>query len=159
MKTMINSPIYLSYIPQHNVQIRLGTAAIISNKKKEVLLEQRADCGLWGIPGGAVEPGESVSTAIIREIREETGFIIEIDYLLGVYSEICMQRVILFPEGDTKHSIDVVVVGHIVEGKLQKSEESLDLAYFSVNSLPTNTLTASIKILEDYKLQLKGVLR
>ena len=47
MKTMINSPIYLSYIPQHNVQIRLGTATIISNKKKEVLLEQRADCGLW----------------------------------------------------------------------------------------------------------------
>ena len=52
--------------------IRPGVSAIILTAEG-LLLQRRADNGLWGLPGGGVEPGESVTEALVREVREETG--------------------------------------------------------------------------------------
>ena len=45
---------------------------------------QRSDNGHWGLPGGYVEPGESVVAACAREVQEETGWAVEVGRLLGV---------------------------------------------------------------------------
>jgi len=42
-----------------------------------VLLERSADSGQWGLPGGSVEIGETVTVAIVREVGQETGFDVE----------------------------------------------------------------------------------
>ena len=52
-----------------------------------ILLVQRADDGTWCLPGGHVEPGESWEQAARRECLEETGWIVHITRLLGIYSE------------------------------------------------------------------------
>ncbi len=41
--------------------------------------------GLWSVPGGRVEPGEYLSAALIREVREETGVDVEVGPLLGIF--------------------------------------------------------------------------
>ena len=48
-----------------------ASAAIIRNAEGHVLLQRRSDNGLWGLPGGSVEIGESVTTAVVREVKEE----------------------------------------------------------------------------------------
>ena len=58
------------------MQIRPGVAAVIFAGDR-VLLQRRDDTGRWGLPGGAVEPGESVRQALVREVREETGLEVE----------------------------------------------------------------------------------
>jgi ADP-ribose pyrophosphatase YjhB (NUDIX family) len=63
--------------------IRPGVAAVIFEAGR-VLLQRRDDTGRWGLPGGGVEPGESVREAIIREVREETGLEVEPVRLLAV---------------------------------------------------------------------------
>ena len=68
------------------MQIRPGVAAVIFTNDR-VLLQRRDDTGHWGLPGGAVEPGESVRQALIREVREETGLEVEPLRLIGVYSD------------------------------------------------------------------------
>ncbi|HQP31994.1 MAG TPA: NUDIX domain-containing protein, partial [Deltaproteobacteria bacterium] len=50
-----------------------GVRALILNERGEVLLQRRRDSGLWGVPGGAVEIGETAFEALKREVREETG--------------------------------------------------------------------------------------
>lgn len=67
-------------------KFRLSSHAVITNDKDEVLLLKAnyAD-GNWGLPGGALEPGETIHEAVIRECLEETGYDIRVKYLSGVY--------------------------------------------------------------------------
>ncbi|MBI2561507.1 MAG: NUDIX domain-containing protein [candidate division NC10 bacterium] len=80
-------------------QLRPGVAAIISNGEGKILLQRRSDNGLWGLPGGSVEIGESVRDAIIREVQEETGLTVEVVRLIGVYSDPKVQVVRYEPGG------------------------------------------------------------
>lgn len=64
----------------------LAASAVILDEQKRVLLVQRAnppDKGCWTLPGGRVDPGETLELAAIREISEETGLVIRIVRKLG----------------------------------------------------------------------------
>ena len=62
-----------------------GASAVVINSGK-VLLIQREDFEVWGLPGGSVDPGESVAQTAVREVREETGIEITLIRMVGIYS-------------------------------------------------------------------------
>jgi len=66
-------------------RIRVGVGVFVLDDHGRLLLEKRRDCGLWGLAGGRIEPGESVAEAAVREVKEETGFLVQITRLIGVY--------------------------------------------------------------------------
>ena len=55
-------------------------------REQNLLLMRRSDNGYWGLPGGFVELGESVTEATRREVFEETGWEVAVGALIGVYS-------------------------------------------------------------------------
>jgi 8-oxo-dGTP diphosphatase len=60
--------------------------AIIKDARGRLLLIKRGHApgaGLWSLPGGRIEPGETDAEALVREIREETGLVIEAGRLVG----------------------------------------------------------------------------
>jgi ADP-ribose pyrophosphatase YjhB (NUDIX family) len=120
-------------------QLRPSVAAIIPNNDGHVLLQRRSDNGLWGLPGGGVEIGESVSTAIVREVQEETGLTVMIERLVGVYSDPRFQ-VVRYADGNVVHYINTLFVCRIVGGTLQTCEETLDLQFFDPAHLPEGML-------------------
>lgn len=65
---------------------RLSSHAVILNDQNQVLLLKAtyADCA-WGLPGGALDMGETIHQALQRECLEELGCDIAIGYLSGVY--------------------------------------------------------------------------
>ncbi len=62
-----------------------GVFTIVVNKKQEVLLVKRKDLPIWDLPGGRVDEGELLEEAAKREVREETGYEVEIVDKVGVY--------------------------------------------------------------------------
>ncbi len=68
-------------------RVEAGVAAVVFDRSRQVLLVRRADNGLWGLPSGHVEPGETVADAVVREVREETGLHVTVLSLVGIYSD------------------------------------------------------------------------
>lgn len=130
-------------------EIRPGIAVIIIDEEKGVLLQKRSDVGLWGIPSGHVEPGETVTEAAIREVKEETNLQIGIMKLLGVYSEPDSQ-VFEYPNGKIVHFITICFSAKILGGELKcNCSESLDVKFFPINDLPQDLLAMHPRWLKD----------
>lgn len=141
--------------------LKLGVSVLVEDAAGGVLLELRRDCGLWGLPGGRVEPGESVAETAVREMREETGYEVSLTGLQGVYSD-PKDRIVTYDDnGDERQLVDLVFTGRIVGGELACSRESLRLEFFPKDRLPpTETITPpSRPILHDYLEGLMGVIR
>lgn len=129
--------------------VKAGVAGIIFDKKQQVLMMKRADNGLWGIPSGHVEPGETVEEAIIREIKEETGLRVKVNRLIGVYSD-PVSQVFSYPNGETSHFITTCFECEVVGGTLSsENEETLDVDYFDFHHLPENILHMHPRWLRD----------
>ena len=64
-----------------------AVSAIVPDSEGRILLIRRTDNGYWSIPGGGVEPGESLPQAVTREVAEETGMRCEVTGLVGIYSD------------------------------------------------------------------------
>jgi 8-oxo-dGTP pyrophosphatase MutT (NUDIX family) len=142
-----------------DIRVRLGVGVIIEDSRGWILLEKRSDNGMWGPPGGGIEPGESVAQAAVREVREETGLTVEVTRLLGVYSE-PLDRIVTYRDnGDVRHLVDVVVQGVIRSGTLAPSAESEALAFFSPTGLPAEVTPPARQPLEDFTARRSGVLR
>ena len=112
-------------------KIRLGCTAVIFDKDREkVLLTRRTDNGLWCLPGGALDPGESAAEACVREVEEETGLQVRVKRLVGVYSD--PNQLVVYPDGN---KVQVVALNFEVEllgGELGLSDETTDAGYFSL---------------------------
>jgi ADP-ribose pyrophosphatase YjhB (NUDIX family) len=74
-----NAPAANSVVPSVNV--------VIENDVGEILMIERSDNGNWALPGGAIDLGESMSQAGVRETKEETGINCEILDVLGIYTD------------------------------------------------------------------------
>jgi len=140
-------------------ELRPSVAAVIRNDDGAVLLQRRSDNGLWGLPGGGVEIGESVSAAIVREVREETGLIVDVDRLVGVYSDPSFQ-VFRYRDGNVVHYINTLMTCRIVEGTLQTCDESLELKFFDPARLPGDMLrTHRIRVEDAIANRREGFIR
>jgi len=115
---------------------RASVAAVILDGDGRVLLHQRADNGHWGIPGGSIELGESVTAAAVREVREETGHIVEVRRIVGVYSDPGLHQVVCYPDGNVVHYVTVVLECAVVGGEPTLCDETLALAWCAPDDLP-----------------------
>ena len=123
-------------LPRLPKVIRPGTCAAIFNERGEILLQKRSDNGFWSMPGGAVDPGESVQQGVLREVWEETGLHVGVERLVGVYSDPRNYMITQYPGGDIVHNVSLCFVGERLSGTLRLSDESTDIGYFPLDALP-----------------------
>jgi ADP-ribose pyrophosphatase YjhB (NUDIX family) len=112
-----------------------GTSIIPVMPDGQIVLIRRRDNGRWGLPGGIVDWGEDIPTAVQRELTEETGLeLVRIRRLVGVYSA---------PDRDPRfHSICVVVEAEVT-GKMSIKDklEILDVRAFQPSNIPQGKLS------------------
>ncbi|GAB4151471.1 MAG: NUDIX domain-containing protein [Candidatus Promineifilaceae bacterium] len=111
-----------------NGKIRIGCSAVIFDGET-ILLTRRVDNGQWCLPSGGVEPGESVKETCIREVKEETGLIIDPFRLIGIYSN--PNVLIQYPDGNQVQLIAICFEAKINDGVLEISDETTGFGFFS----------------------------
>src|ERR1700728_4047059 len=109
-----NAPKANSLVPSVNV--------VVTNEGGDVLLIQRSDNGNWAIPGGAIDLGESLTQAAVRETKEETGVTCEVTGIVGIYTD--PQHVILYTSnGEARQEFSIVLTAQVVDGAPMPSEQ------------------------------------
>ena len=112
---------------------RSGTCAIILNEAGEVLLTRRADNGAWCLPGGHMDFGETVAACAVREAYEETGLTVEVERLVGVYSQPILKNEYL-PQD--RHYVILSFLCRRTGGTIRLSDETTEVRYYSAQDLP-----------------------
>jgi 8-oxo-dGTP pyrophosphatase MutT (NUDIX family) len=107
-----------------NDTFRISSHGVFLNKDGHVLLLKATygNCA-WGLPGGALEPGETIHQALYRECKEELGVDIEIEYLSGVYFH------------SAYHSQACIFKTHLMKQAICLSDEHSEYGYFAIDSL------------------------
>lgn len=108
---------------------RVSVSALIFEGEK-VLLAHRRAIDWWNLPGGAVDPGETVDEALRREVYEETGLEVEVGQLVGVYSKPLKQEIVL----SFRCRVSGGELGIIADDDIDESR------YFALDALPARTL-------------------
>jgi 8-oxo-dGTP diphosphatase len=99
-----------------------AAAVAILNEKDEILLLKRRDSNKWTMPGGTLDFGESLITCAIREVKEETGYDIEITGLIGTYSS--PGTLVEYSDGEVRQEFTIVYSGKIIGGTFCIDDES-----------------------------------
>src|SRR3979411_444891 len=107
--------------PQPNALVPAGSA-VAANSEGDILLHRRRDNDLWALPGGAMQLGETMAQAVVREVEEETGLEVEVTGLIGLYTD--PRHVIAYEDGEVRQQFNVCFQARIVGGTLCASEES-----------------------------------
>ncbi|MBN1876916.1 MAG: NUDIX domain-containing protein [Anaerolineae bacterium] len=105
------------------------SATVVDPATQKILLIRRADTGRWAVPGGYMEPGESVIEACVREVWEETGIQIRVKRLAAVYTN--PHLVAEYPDGNCVQVVFLHFAAESIGGDLCTSEESPEVGYFS----------------------------
>lgn len=114
-------------------KIRLGCSAAIFDPQGRIFLTRRTDNGLWCLPGGAVDPGESVSEACEREVLEETGLRSRVKRLVGIYSY--PDQLVVYPDGNKVQVVALHFEVEVTGGEAGLSNETIDFGYFTLKEL------------------------
>lgn len=124
--------------------IVVAVTAVVVNQDGELLFIRRSDSGLHAIPGGTVELGETLTSAVRREVLEETGIRVEVTGLVGVYSD--PEHVIEFSDGEVRQEFSVCFRGVPVGGALRTSDESSEVFWVAPAELAGLDVHPSIRL-------------
>jgi 8-oxo-dGTP pyrophosphatase MutT (NUDIX family) len=131
-----------SLVPSVNV--------VVVNDDGEILLIRRSDNGNWALPGGAIDLGESLTQAAVRETKEETGIDCQITGLVGIYTD--PKHVILYTSnGEARQEFSIVLTARPAGGTPTPSSESADVRWVSRDELRRYRMDRSMRMrIDDY---------
>jgi ADP-ribose pyrophosphatase YjhB (NUDIX family) len=131
-----------SLVPSVNV--------VVVNDADEILMIRRTDNDNWAVPGGAIDLGESVGQAAVRETREESGIECEITGIVGIYSD--PKHVILYTSnGEARQEFSIVLTARPLSGQPTPSSESSEVRWVPVSEIQGYTMDRSMRIrINDY---------
>jgi ADP-ribose pyrophosphatase YjhB (NUDIX family) len=114
------------HAPPANSVIPSVTAVIVNNDGK-ILLIHKTDNDLWALPGGGHEIGEWIADTVVREVREETGYDVEVTEIVGTYTN--PRHVMAYDDGEVRQQFSICFQARVVGGEPKTSNESKEVRW------------------------------
>jgi 8-oxo-dGTP pyrophosphatase MutT (NUDIX family) len=131
-----NAPKANSIVPSVNVAV--------TDDHGRLLLIQRSDNGNWALPGGAIDVGESMSQAAVREVEEETGIRCEITGLVGIYTN--PNHVLHYTSNDeVRQEFSILLAAKAIGGQPTPSSETTSVEWVLPTSLSEYAMHPSMR--------------
>ena len=119
-----HAPAANSMVPSVNV--------VVTNDQGEILMICRTDNDNWSLPGGAIDLGESLTDAAVRETKEETGIDVEVTGLVGIYTN--PRHVIEYTSnGEVRQEFSIVLTARPIGGTPTPSNESSQVVWVAAD--------------------------
>src|SRR5207247_465136 len=132
-----DAPAANSLVPSVNV--------VVTDGQGQILLIRRSDNENWALPGGAIDLGESLTQAAVREVKEETGIDCEVIGLVGIYSD--PKHIILYTSnGEARQEFSVVLTAVARSGAPVPSPESLDVRWYTIDDSDNLPMHRSMRL-------------
>ena len=129
--------------PEANSLVPSVNVGVI-NERGELLLIRRTDNENWAMPGGAMDIGETIAEAGVRETREETGIECEVVRLVGVYTN--PRHVMLYTSNDeVRQECSLVFAARPAGGELTTSSESREVRWVAPDEIERYTMHPSMR--------------
>jgi ADP-ribose pyrophosphatase YjhB (NUDIX family) len=113
----------------------VAASAIVTDDHDRILLQRRRDDDLWALPGGGMEMTDSLPGTTVREVKEETGLDVQINGLVGTYTD--PRHVIAYTDGEVRRQFNICFTARITGGELAISDESTELRFIPREELDT----------------------
>lgn len=112
--------------PKPNSMV-VAASAVVTDNQGRILLQRRSDNDLWALPGGGMDMTDSLPGTAVREVKEETGYDVEITGLVGTYTD--PRHIIEYSDGEVRRQFNVCFTARITGGFLARSEESSEVRF------------------------------
>ncbi|MFD9068914.1 NUDIX domain-containing protein [Streptomyces lasiicapitis] len=114
-----NAPTANSVVP--------SVTAVVRDDAGRLLLIHKTDNDLWALPGGGHDIGERIGDTVVREVSEETGLDVEIDSIVGLYTD--PEHVLAYDDGEVRQQFSICFRARPVGGSLRTSSESKEVRW------------------------------
>ncbi|PJN37944.1 NUDIX hydrolase [Streptomyces sp. CB02959] len=121
-----------------------SVTAVVRNRDGHLLLIHKTDNNLWALPGGGHDIGEAIADTVMREVREETGIEVEVDGIIGLYTD--PQHVMAYDDGEVRQQFSVCFHAHPTGGSLRTSSESKEVRWVSPADLDDLDIHPSMRL-------------
>lgn len=128
-----------------------SVVAIVQDEHGRVLMIHKTDNGLWALPGGGHEPGESIADTVVREVREETGYDVEVETITGTYTN--PSHVMAYDDGEVRQQFSIAFRARLVGGSARTSSESRRVAWFSPDEIAQLNVHPSMRLRIEHALR------
>ncbi|MFW5415478.1 NUDIX domain-containing protein [Nocardiopsis sp. CNT-189] len=136
--------------PEANSRVPSVNVFVV-NERDEVLMIRRTDNDNWAVPGGAIDLGESVPQAAVRETEEESGITCEITGIVGTYTD--PKHIVYYTsDGEARQEFSIALTARPVAGEPRPSDESKEVLWVSKDELKGFTMDRSMRLRIDHFL-------
>ena len=121
-----------------------SVVAIVRDDLGRVLMIHKTDNNKWALPGGAHEIGESIAETVVREVKEETGYDVEVDTITGTYTD--PGHVMAYDDGEVRQQFSIAFRATLLGGSPATSVESDRVEWIEPEQLDELELHPSMRL-------------
>ena len=121
-----------------------SVTAVVEDGEGRILLIHKVDNDLWALPGGGHDIGEAIADTVVREVKEETGYDVQVIGLVGTYTN--PNHVMAYDDGEVRQQFSLCFSARILGGEARTSSESKAVRWVAPGEMDDLNMHPSMRL-------------